>query len=191
MPGVSADLAEKTGFAEIAQVVNISAISPSSSPFACCILMSLAEVPIELLQEILEYALSIHTRPGELLCVNKTFFNLGQPILHAHLNFNSIFQLIRFAESPLPLACHPRTMIIALAGGTADFEVFKYLALAFRRCLGSRVTPRRHLDGDGCKAYDCCEEDTKVPLDLLSLRLHSHNGNPHLNSIYEALALAK
>ena len=81
--------------------------------------MSLATVPIELLQEILHYALHDNPQRAELLCVNKAFFKLGQPVLHANLDFNSINNLILFSEGEEPLTCAPRTLSITLAGGAA------------------------------------------------------------------------
>ena len=99
--------------------------------------------------------------------------------------------------------------MITLAGGTADFEVFKHLTGALRRCLRSlNTSPRAYRtpttftsatkrqpgfapdnssggDGDGKYEY------TQVPLEQLSLRLHSHSRNPLLSYIHEALSLAK
>ncbi|KAI1790081.1 hypothetical protein LXA43DRAFT_530627 [Ganoderma leucocontextum] len=152
--------------------------------------MSLAVMPIELLQEILAFALRGHRRPAELLCVNKTFLKLGQPILHAHLEFCSIGQLILFSEGTTRLACAPRTLAIALAGGSADFEIFKHMAAALRRCLNSTMASRGDVGGHDFGANSSCLDGTKLSLGLLSLRLHSHSGNPHLSYVYEALALA-
>ena len=153
--------------------------------------MSLAAVPIELLQAILVQALCDHPRPGELLSVNSVFYELGQPILHANLSFRSITQLILFSEGTSPLFSAPRTLTITLAGGSADFEIFKYMAAALRRCLRSIADLRGTKGGDPLAFDKGTERGTKVPLELLSLRLHSHSGNPHLSYIYEALALAK
>ena len=152
--------------------------------------MSLAVVPVELLQEILALALRGHRRPAELLCVNKTFFKLGQSILHAHLDFRSIGQLILFSEGTTRLSCTPKTLAIALAGGSADFQIFKYMAAALRRCLYWIASSQADVgSNDFCNSS--YSDGTKLPLELLSLRLHSHSGNPHLSYVYEALALAK
>ena len=152
--------------------------------------MSLAVVPVELLQEILGLALYGHRRPADLLCVNKTFFKLGQSILHAHLDFRSIGQLILFSEGTAQLSCHPKTLVIALAGGEADFEVFKHMAAALRRCL-STASLQADVGSNDLGSSSPYLDGTKLPLELLSLRLHSHSGNPHLSYVYEALALAK
>ncbi|TBU23354.1 hypothetical protein BD311DRAFT_768597 [Dichomitus squalens] len=151
--------------------------------------MTFATVPVELLREILAHALCDHPRPGELLCVNKLFYELGQPLLYADLDFRSITQLILFSEGTSPLVCTPRTLTVALAGGSADFEVFKYLAAALRRCLSTSAS-RTEEGGIESESEERMGNDGKVPLELLSLRLHSHSGNPHPSYIYEALALA-
>ncbi|KAI0752880.1 hypothetical protein C8Q80DRAFT_482968 [Daedaleopsis nitida] len=170
--------------------------------------MSLSFIPIELLQEILAFALHIHPRPTAVLCVNRTFFELGQPLLHAHLRFRSITHLTLFAKSTAALVCAPRSLEIKLAGGEADFEVFKHLTGALRRCLQSiRVasgsSAGHAVSGNATNAplHDVCAENDphatedasrgeQVPLDVLSLQLHSHSRNPHLSYIYEALSLA-
>ena len=164
--------------------------------------MSLSTVPVEILTEILAYALDAHHSPSVVLCVNSTFLGLGHPLLHAHLRFRSLTHLIRFAEGAIPLARNPRTLEISLAGGSAIFEVFRHLANALQRILHSIRTranvssstshfqpehdaPSRGVNGpvhDGI---------TQVPLELLSFRLHSHTSNPYLSYIYEALSLAK
>ena len=152
--------------------------------------MSLAVVPVELLQEILALALCGHRRPADLLCVNKTFFKLAQSTLHAHLDFRSIGQLILFSEGTTRLSCTPKTLVIALAGGEADFEIFKHMAAALRRCL-STASLQADVGSNDIGNNSPYLDGAKLPLELLSLRLHSHSGNPHLSYVYEALALAK
>ncbi|KAL1939073.1 hypothetical protein VTO73DRAFT_10333 [Trametes versicolor] len=147
--------------------------------------MSLSRVPVELLQLILAFALDGNSQPSDVLRVSRTFLELGQLILHARLRFRSIHQLILFSEGSSTLACAPKTLSITLAGGSADFEVFKHLAAAFERC---RKTLRSFDKLRGSTSGDA--EITQVPLELLSLRLHSHMNNPYLGYIYEALSLA-
>ncbi|KAI0640407.1 hypothetical protein C8Q79DRAFT_921563 [Trametes meyenii] len=143
--------------------------------------MSLARIPVELLQQILAFALEANPTPSDVLSVNKAFHELGQTLLHARLQFCSINQLILFSQGTMPLACAPRTLTVALAGGSADFEVFKHLAAALERCRRSRQSTDKNGAPEGA---------AQVPLDLISLRLHSHISNPHLGYIYEALSLA-
>ncbi|KAI0693679.1 hypothetical protein C8T65DRAFT_760370 [Cerioporus squamosus] len=100
--------------------------------------MSFLRVPTELVQGILAFALNDNPCPGDILCVNRTFFELGQPLLHGRLHFYSINQLSLFANGSAPLACAPRSVTISLAGGSADFEVFRHLMGALKRCQHSR-----------------------------------------------------
>lgn len=152
--------------------------------------MSLAQVPIELLQEILAFALYGHDCPSAVLCANKTFYELGQPLVHTHLRFYSITQLHLFAAGQAPLICPPKSIVIALAGGAADFQVFRHLAGALRRCQKARSISNSVAD-DEPDGRDEQSAPSQLPLELLSLRLHSHSSNPHLSYIYEALSLAK
>ena len=171
-------------------VCRSTSLSPSMT-------MSLSHVPTELLQTILAFALDDHPCPGQVLCVNRTFLALGQPLLHGHLHFRSINQLSLFAKGSAPLACAPRTVAIALAGGSADFEVFRHLMGVLKRCQRSRTIAAGqdssvgHIHAPGHANGDSNCSAAQVALDLLSLRLHSHSSNPHLGYIYEALSLAK
>lgn len=153
--------------------------------------MSLSRVPTELLQAILAFALDDNPCPGEILCVNRTFLELGQPILHGRLHFYSIDQLSLFAQGTAPLACSPRSVAIVLAGGSADFEVFRHLMGVLKRCQRSRDIALREAQKSQAGHATSDSETKQVSLDSLSLRLHSHSSNPHLGYIYEALSLAK
>ncbi|KAI0768284.1 hypothetical protein BD413DRAFT_479577 [Trametes elegans] len=153
---------------------------PSTSKFA--------RVPVELLQEFLAYALETSPAPADLLSVSRTFLELGQPLLHARLRFRSINSLILFSQGAAPLVCAPKSLSVTLAGGSADYEVFTYLAAALKRCRRSLQADETRQEGPGGTGEP--EEATQVPLELLSLRLHSHINNPHLACVYEALSLA-
>lgn len=141
--------------------------------------MFLLNLPLELLIEITSLILDGHPCPSDLLCVNKLFCKLGQLILHSHLNFRSIDQLTLFASNTSPLACLPRSIVVTLAGGLADFDVFRYLSTTLRRCRTS------------VPGTDFTEPNAQLPLELMSLCLHSHSRNPNQQYIYEALAQAR
>ena len=94
--------------------------------------------------------------------------------MYTRLRFRTVRQLARFSQQTNATPCAPRELNITLSGGTADFNVFKYLADALRRCARAY--------GEGCE---------RAPLDLLSLCLNSHASNPNLEDIYTALAIAK
>ncbi|OCH84351.1 hypothetical protein OBBRIDRAFT_415130 [Obba rivulosa] len=159
--------------------------------------MSLTSLPVELLLEIVTLALHDNAHPTDVLCTNKVFLQLGQRILHTHIHFQSITQLTLFAQQSAPLVCGPKTVSVSLAGGAATFDVFVHLGAAFRRCIAAarKASAHAHADsqgGDSVGGSGDTENSAgaKVPLDLLSLCLHSHARNPNLPHIYEALSLA-
>ncbi|KAH9937844.1 uncharacterized protein BXZ73DRAFT_89260 [Epithele typhae] len=115
--------------------------------------MSLSCVPLELLVDILAYALDDTRSPSNILCVNSTFHAVSAPLVHSHLRFTSLHQLVLFSE------------------------------FVFRRCLKLKSPP-----SPGHPPTS--DSHAQVPLDLLSLSLHSHSSNPHLDHIYKALSLA-
>ena len=164
--------------------------------------MSLSSLPVELLEEIIDFALDDHPVRNDILRVNKTFLQLGQPLLHAHLQFQSLKQLIRFSQGTTLLACAPRSLEVYLAGasgGAAIFDAFQHLESALQRCLRSvralRLAQKHGRLGSppGDKSAEDKGDDAiaQVPLELLSFCLHSHNSNPNLHYIYEALSLVK
>ena len=59
-------------------------------------------------------------------------------VLHGHLHFRSINQLSLFAKGSSPFVCALRTLSIALARGSADFEVSRHLMGVLKRCQRSR-----------------------------------------------------
>ncbi|KAI0922983.1 hypothetical protein AcW1_002512 [Taiwanofungus camphoratus] len=140
--------------------------------------MCLSRIPVELLSEILFLALHEHPCPSHVLRVDKSFLQFGQRILHSQLHFRTIRQLVLFLDQVAPLACPPKSITIDLAGGAADFDVFFHLAVAMRRCR--------------CNVVGSCSEQpvqAPLPIELLSLRLHSHARSQKLEYIYEALKL--
>ncbi|KIP01317.1 hypothetical protein PHLGIDRAFT_123459 [Phlebiopsis gigantea 11061_1 CR5-6] len=72
-------------------------------------------------------------------------------------------------------ACAPREMLLEISGGTADFDVFRYIGDAFKRCL--RAAAARG------------EMSSRLEVELLFLKLNSHKSNPNLSDIYHALVL--
>ncbi|KAI0824533.1 hypothetical protein BC628DRAFT_1410930 [Trametes gibbosa] len=150
--------------------------------------MSLLYLPVELLQQVLAFSLADHPIPSDVLCVSHAFLELGQPFLHARLQFQSIHQLILFSQTTSPLSCVPKALSVTLAGGSADFEVFKHLAAALERCRNTLRASDKIRENSNRRGH--AGEVTQVPLELLSLRLHSHTNNPHLGYVYEALSIA-
>lgn len=166
----------------------------------------LADLPVELLAEIVHDVFdSYDSNPLDIICINATFKDLGLRLLYTHLRFHSIRQLSAFASGSSQLCgggedgkrtqglvgrslssneCPkvpylPKTLTVTLSGGPDDFQVFRYLTGVFQRC--GAVSAEDSKDGT----------IRQVPLDLLSLCLHSYAMNPHLRCIYEALSLVK
>lgn len=156
------------------------------APTLLLTVMRLSALPVELLEEIIVYALEDHPSPTDILCVDRTFLHLGLPCLLVRLRFRSLRQLVRFSECTSPLPCSPRRIEITFAGGSTTFEVFKHLESVLRRCLRA-VRAGRNKRGHVGDAADI----TQVPLELLSFRLHSHTSNPYLCYIEDALSLVK
>ncbi|PCH37553.1 hypothetical protein WOLCODRAFT_140923 [Wolfiporia cocos MD-104 SS10] len=150
--------------------------------------MCLAYVPAELLLDILFLALHEHPRPSDVLCVDKSFRDLGTRAMHTHLRFRTMRQLILFSEQRTPLVCPPKTLVVLLSGGTPAFDVFLHLAAALRRC--KRVAPSSSTSPTLSEHSLYHTASEPLDLDLLSLCLHSHARNPNLQHIHDALVLA-
>ena len=142
-------------------------------------MISLLDLPLELLLEITALVLDDNTCPSHFLRANKLFHKLGLPLLHSHLTFRSVNQLVLFAREEAPLTCLPKSIVVALAGGFADFDVFRHLAAAIQRCRSA------------VQGSDLAERGVQLPLELMSLCLHSHSRNPNQQFIYEALTQTK
>lgn len=147
---------------------------------------SLLGLPAELFIDILTYALYNHPTPSDVLCLAQSFYTVGLRILHADLRLRTVRQLAQFSapqESPeVRLACAPKTLSLSLPGGTATSDVFLLLAKALRRCsaaLNELSADEGHRHGD-----------TRVPLDVLRLCLHSHM-RIDVQHIYDALILVE
>ena len=137
----------------------------------------MTQLPPELLSEILTYTLSIHSCPGDILCANSLLYAVGRYILYSRLHFRSVRQLLLFSQEQAPLPFAPQEIRITLSGGTAEFNMFRYLKDTLSRCI-------KAVPWSG-------ERPVKLPLELLSLCLNSHTSNPNLNDIYEALSLVE
>lgn len=134
------------------------------------------QLPPELLSEIVSQTLAVSSSPTHLLRVNSQFYAIGTHVLYSRLRFRSIRQLLLFSQSLSLPPYLPREIHVVLSGGTADFDVFKYLANAITRCI---------------QVVQEGSESAKLPLELMYLQLNSHTLNPNLGDIYDALILIK
>ncbi|KZT63173.1 hypothetical protein DAEQUDRAFT_185033 [Daedalea quercina L-15889] len=147
------------------------------------VLMSLVDLPLELLIDVLKYTLYDHPNPADVLCVTRTFHTIGLRVLHANLCFRTVHQLALFSalqelNGRFKLVCAPKTLSISLPGGTASSDVFSMLANVLRCC-------RAALDEPGARK----DAGRGLPLDVLELCLHSHM-RTDVQLIYDALSLA-
>ncbi|PBK63246.1 hypothetical protein ARMSODRAFT_1024268 [Armillaria solidipes] len=134
-------------------------------------------LPVEVLTEILTYALAVHPIPADILCAQSLFRYIGLQILHQDLCFRSSLQLHRFISClrTSSLACAPLTLTLDIAGGASE-SVFPSLDSVFTQIS---------LDA-------ACRKDTqgRVMLNGLHLILHSHMRDENLHMVYVALSKA-
>lgn len=135
---------------------------------------AMLQLPTELLFDILIHALDAHPCPSDVFCVHSQLNTIGSRVLYSHLHFRSVRQLKLFTQDRAPLPCAAREIRIILPGGTVNFDVFRHMQDVFRRCL----------EWSGNRGE-------RLPLELLSLRLHSHTSNPNLRDIHGALILVE
>lgn len=132
-------------------------------------------LPVEVLTEILTYALAVHPIPADILCAQSLFRDIGLQILHQNLCFRSSLQLHRFISCP-SLACAPLTLTLDIAGGASE-SVFPSLDSVFTQ-ISLDAACRKDIHG-------------RVMLNGLHLILHSHMRDENLHMVYVALSKAK
>ncbi|PBK81440.1 hypothetical protein ARMGADRAFT_780848 [Armillaria gallica] len=134
-------------------------------------------LPVEVLTEILTYALAVHPIPADILCAQSLFRDIGLQILHQNLCFRSSLQLHRFISClrTSSLACAPLTLTLDIAGGASE-SVFPSLDSVFTQ-ISLDATCRKDAHG-------------RVMLNGLHLILHSHMRDENLHMIYVALSKA-
>lgn len=145
--------------------------------------MKLRDLPLEVLEQILTLAISIHPSPRNVILVNRTFHDIGIHFLYTRLRFKTIRQLSLFSQTPSLVPYLPQEVTVTLSGGTADFQVFHYLAGVFKKCISDGIS-EQHFS-------NLADSPVALPMDRLYLRLNSHMSNPNLHQIYDALVLAK
>ncbi|TCD68665.1 hypothetical protein EIP91_010187 [Steccherinum ochraceum] len=147
--------------------------------------MNICDLPPEVLSELLTFALHRHPIPSDVFRINTQFYTIGERILHSHLRFRRIDQIVEFAAGHGSLACSPLTLSIEISAGYGSapmgtmyaFSVFRYLIPALRRCGAEQA--ERSPTG----------EVIQLPLNLLKLHLNTHVQDLDLRSVYDALIL--
>lgn len=159
----------------------------STTTTSALTMLTLDQLPLELLTHLLEHALQDNAFPTNVLCVNFQFFTIGQRMLHSHLRFRHLSQIAEFAAGTSPLTRKPHGFTVEISAGTgasstdAAFSrsVFRYLIPVLRRC------------GAEPAENSPTGKPMQLPLDILELYLNTHVRDLHLRYVYDALSLTK
>ncbi len=140
-----------------------------------------AMLPVEVLIEILLYAIPIHPEVTSILCTSSLFLLVSRNILHQSLHFRSVSQLAKFAEALRVslLACSPRNIAVDIAGG-ASGAIFPALDATLERICSD---PAAKMTDTGT--------GRRLELDHLRLVVNSHIGDPHPEKVFDALNRVK
>ncbi|EJD05328.1 uncharacterized protein FOMMEDRAFT_152625 [Fomitiporia mediterranea MF3/22] len=150
-------------------------------------------IPPELLLRVLELVLDQSPRdPIPLLLVNSQFHRFCLLLLHAELRFTSIRQLDLFLKTCHTLVIRPRELHITLAGGTADFRLFKLFrdvlirisTIATKSLVEQEVERKDHLQ-------PALPSKRVLRLRRIQLCLNSHVVDANCPLLSEAVALTK
>lgn len=134
-------------------------------------------LPTELLIDILTFALPLHPGPADILRTSSQIFTLAFHILYTHLRFTSTRQLALFLSTfeDHSLRCAPRSIDCDIdVENNATSDVFQLMCSLFTRCS---AVPTAEVDDEG-----------RLVVDLLRLRMNSHAQDPNIYMVYEALS---
>lgn len=125
-------------------------------------MMTLLDLPTELLTRVLGIAIAVHPIPAHVLVLNKFIYDTASPILYKHLYFPSMFSMMRFPSViwGSDTMWKPRTITVELAGGEVGKGAFRQLLRLFAS------TPFRQ---DAMSS-------TRLELEDLRLCMHSTSG---------------
>ena len=135
-------------------------------------------LPPELLFDILSVSLTLHPRPVHVLRTSSHFYNMSLRLLYSRLQFKSFFQIKRFltvyGRQPLRIPYPPHVIEI---DNDTTLNLFMQLRDLFLSCslAGGAVV----------------DQQGRLVLDLLRLRLHSLSQDPNPGAIYDALCVLK
>ncbi|KAI5120407.1 hypothetical protein M0805_000186 [Coniferiporia weirii] len=133
-------------------------------------------IPLELVLRIITLVLDDTPRnPLSLLLVHPVFLSLSLSVLHTELRFSSVRQLEAFKRDCDSLAYPPRVPAVALAGGTADYRLFKFLHSAVGHILDIMPSPRPN--------------KRRLSLRRIQFCLNSHMFDPNCGYLHQALSI--
>jgi hypothetical protein len=136
--------------------------------------------PPELVSDILSIAILLHPQPASILLTSSYFYNLSLRLLYHKLHFTSYRQIEKFLQTygiePIRVPYPPRAIELDL-DNNANMNVFSQLRDLFLTCSLARGTE--------------VDEQGRLVLDSLTLRLHSLSQDPNPGSIYNTLRSIK
>jgi hypothetical protein len=147
--------------------------------------MRLPILPPEVLHEILSICLESPTSVSiiNLMTTSSLFCNICQQLVYSQLYFTTRAQLAFFIRtygtSKCTVPCIPRSLEFDItAAGIEAPLVFSDIHAVFSQCLSDLNDAER-------------DENGRLCLDSLRLRLNSHYSDPRIEMIYTALSLVK
>lgn len=146
-------------------------------------------LPWELVLEIIQLVLNdVPRRPTPLILVNSAFRDLCLSILHTGLRFRSVQQLDDFTKFTTSLVSYPMNLSIILAGGTADYRLFKLMHGVFQHCLKllSESPPPTHT-----KYSETYNAAPRLKLQRIYFCLNSHTVDDNCRYLQDALCLTE
>ena len=137
-------------------------------------------LPPELIFDILSVSLTFHPRPVHVLRTCSHFYNISLRLLYGRLQFKSCSQIERFltayGQQPLHIPYPPHVIELDVDNDT-KLNLFVQLRNLFRSCS---LASGAEVDQQG-----------RLVLDLLRLRLHSLSQDPNPGAVYDALCVIK
>jgi hypothetical protein len=137
-------------------------------------------LPPELIFDILSVSLTLHPRPVHVLRTCSHFYNMSLRPLYSRLQFKSCSQIERFltayGQQPLHIPYPPHVIELDVDNDT-KLNLFMQLQDLFRSCS---LASGAEVDQQG-----------RLVLDLLRLRLHSLSQDPNPGVVYDALCVIK
>jgi hypothetical protein len=156
-------------------------------------------LPIEIMLQVLSYALVVHPRPSSILCVNTSWRDASQPILHSRIRLKTLTQLYLFGTSAR--LCRAPKSFALLLPGAADSPINNgrtgAVAGVVRPAENLRYEDQKQtiltkvIDNGGI--WGCLERALILcpTVDRVYLRLHSYINDPNLGLLFKAFCVIK
>jgi hypothetical protein len=137
-------------------------------------------LPPELIFDILSISLTLHPRPVHILRTSSHFYDISLRLLYNRLQFKSCSQIEHFLNAygrqPLRIPYPPHVIELDV-DNDAKLDLFTQLRDLFLSCS---LANGAEVDQQG-----------RLVLDLLRLRLHSLSQDPNPGAMYDTLCAIK